>query len=368
MSERLTRREFVERGGVAGAAVVLLGSDAAMVPGSGMLRQAAGPQAPQLGRPPALVIDAAAPMASPGRGFDAFRAYLQRSRRAGVNVVFAPCATRDRYDSATRNVLALRAFCDRLKGEALLIESAADLDALAGSSLIGVIAHFQGLQMVEEQLALLAGFRAQGVVVMQLTSDWKNFNGDGCLERSDLPLTGLGRMVVEEKARAKIVLDLAHAGRKTSLEALERTTGPVIFSHANAAAVHDHPRNLTDDQLRACAAKGGVIGLTAFPALLGSGTRPGVDAFLRHLDHVIQRTGIEHVGLGLDFDDMPKKRFTSDPLPDPPYAYPAGLASVDGVLALRDRLAREGYREDDLQRLFGLNFARVLRRALAASG
>ncbi|MGH7553788.1 MAG: membrane dipeptidase [Longimicrobiales bacterium] len=115
-------------------------------------------------------------------------------------------------------------------------------------------------------------------------------------------------------------------------------------------------------------AKGGVIGLTAFPALLATDRRPGLDTFLRHLDYVVERASIEHVGLGLDFDDLPKKRFPFDPLPDPPYAYPAEFESVDGIQVLRDRLGRQGYREDDLQRLFGVNFERVLRAAWATNG
>ena len=91
--------------------------------------------------------------------------------------------------------------------------------------------------------------------------------------------------------------------------------------------VHDHPRNLTDTQIEACVARGGVIGLSAFPPLVTDRVQPTLDDLLAHFDFLLlDRVGPNHIGLGLDFDDRPRRRYARDPLPDPPYAFPQGLS------------------------------------------
>jgi membrane dipeptidase len=347
MSERMTRRAFVGTATVGGAAAAACGvRAAAVVPPSDV-------------PPPAdLVVDASAPLLAPNQPLDRFRQNLAALRAAGVDIAFVPVATRESLDSTLRNLLVVRSHLASLADRAVLLSSEQDLTRLRPA--VGVVGHFQGLQMVGEQLDLLAQFRHAGILVMQLTGYWKNWNGDGCLESGDVPLTGLGRMVVREMARVHIILDLAQAGRRTSMEALELGDGRVIVSRANAAAVHPHPQNVTDSQIDAVRARGGVIGLSVFPALLSAETRPGMDAVLRHLEHLVRRAGIEHVGLGLDFDTRPRRRFPDDPLPEPPYAYPADLQSPADLHRLRTRLQREGWTEADIGRLFGGNFVRVL--------
>lgn len=355
MTMSITRRAFVgtTAGGVLGTAVCSLSTAAS----------ASGGRAPT---PPDLVLDASAPLAAPARGFDAFRSELHARRAAGFDVVFVPVANREDMEGTLRNLLALSSHLGRLADEAVLVSRPEDLSQLRPRT--GIVAHLQGLQMIGEQVHMIRQLRDGGVTVMQLTGYWKNWNGDGCLERGDNPLTGLGRMVVRAIADAGVVLDLAQAGRRTSLEALELTTsGSVIVSRANAAFVHPHPQNLTDNQIDAVQRQGGVIGLTAFPPLLSAAARPSIEDVLRHLRHLVDRAGIDHVAIGLDFDDRGRRRFSDDPLPDPPYAYPVGLASAADLPGFRNHLAAEGYAAADLQKLFGGNLARVLEHTLAAA-
>jgi membrane dipeptidase len=309
-----------------------------------------------------LVFDAAVPLASPATGFEAFQIELEARRAAGFDLVMVPVAVRDGIEATLRSLLALQSHAGRMPDEAVLVRSSADLERVRPG--IGVVAQIQGLHMLGEQLSLIAELRRAGITVMQLTGPWKNWCADGCFERGDLPLTGLGRMAVRAIADARVVLDLAQAGRRSGLEALELTEGPVIVSRANAAGVYDHPQNLTDAQIDAVRQRGGVICASPFPPLLSAAERPTIDDLVRHIDHIVERTGIEHVGIGLDFDDRPRRRFADDPLPDPPYAWPEGLASAADIDALRQRLAREGWTTAQLQQLLGDNLVRVLDGAL----
>ena len=137
---------------------------------------------------------------------------------------------------------------------------------------------------------------------------------------------------------------------------------PVIFSHSNARAVYDHPMNLSDKHLTACAGVGGVVGVSAFPAFVSPGAAPTVEDVLDHVDHIVAVAGVDHVSLGLDFTDLPRRRFPSDPLSDPPYHFPEGLSSFADLPHLRERLGARGYGDADLDKIFGGNLVRILRR------
>lgn len=358
MTRDITRRAFVG----SAAAVGGLAATGCVSPATTVADPRAAGSHP--GQPHDLVADASAPMSSPGRALAAFRAEVRARRAAGCDIVLSPVAAGETLEGTLRNLVALQSHLSALPGDALLVRSVEDLTRVRPR--IGVIGSLHGLQMIGENIALIRHLRAAGVSVMQLTGYWKNWNGDGCLEPGDNPLTGLGRMVIQEMTRAGVVLDLAQAGRRTSLEALELTTGPVIVSRANAARVQEHPQNLTDAQIDAVRARSGVIGVSAYPPLLSASSRPTVEDLLRHLHYIVERAGIEHVALGLDFDDRPRRRFAEDRLPDPPYAYPVGIDSIADLPAFRERLSASGFSADDIAKVLGGNLLRVLEPALAA--
>ena len=311
-----------------------------------------------------LVIDGSVPLASPDRGAEAVEAHLATVAASGILCAFVPIATIEHFETSLRNLLALHRFSAGPGANWTLVRRVSELGTLrAGRT--GVVPCFQGLQMVEQDLGLIRGFKELGVGVMAITHNWKNWNGDGCLERTDLPLTGLGGLAVREMNAAGVLIDLSRAGQRTSLSAIDESATPVVFTHSNARSVRDHPRNLTDAQIDACAARDGVIGLSAFPALVTDRAQPVLDDFLAHFDYLLDRVGPNHIGLGLDFDDRPRKRYARDPLPDPPYAYPRGLsgpADLDNLLqALEDR----GLNSSERDQVMGGSLARVLRDAWA---
>ncbi len=153
-------------------------------------------------------------------------------------------------------------------------------------------------------------------------------------------LTAFGREVVRECNRLGIIIDLAHANNETILDVLELSSAPVIFSHTGVKALHDGDRYLPDDEIRAIAAKDGVVGI--WPN--GSGV-PRLEDMLRHIDHVVKLVGVEHVGIGSDLRGMSR--------------YSIGFDSEARFHAIAAGLLDMGYTDDDVGRIMGGNFFRL---------
>ena len=158
-------------------------------------------------------------------------------------------------------------------------------------------------------------------------------------------LSDFGRTVVNEMNHLGMLIDLSHAAESTFYEVLERSQRPVACTHSSARALCNHPRNLTDDQLRALAQQGGVAQATFYPGFLREDEQATVEDAVRHILHMIDIAGIDHVGIGSDFDG-------DGGVP--------GLASAADMVHLTRRLQAEGLTDDDLRKLWGANFLRIL--------
>ena len=128
----------------------------------------------------------------------------------------------------------------------------------------------------------------------------RNAAGNGCHEPNDDGLSQFGRAVVKEMNALGMVVDASHTGYRTTMDILEASTAPVIFSHSNPATLQAHPRNIADDQIAACAQSGGVIGVVGFDGFL-PGRKAKVSALIEAIDYLVEVAGIDHVGLGLDW-------------------------------------------------------------------
>jgi membrane dipeptidase len=193
--------------------------------------------------------------------------------------------------------------------------------------------------------------------------------GDGCHEKIDGGLSRFGVRLVEKMNEVGIIVDGSHAGYRTSMEMLEVTSAPAIFSHSSPRALCDHERCITDDQIRACARTGGVVGLTGVGVFMSNvGTDVSPERIVEGIDYVAQLVGPEHAGLGLDYVKDPSKaermlrarrRHYGDPS-----SYPADdlrFASPAAIPEIAERLFERGYDEKAVRGVLGENWLRVYR-------
>jgi membrane dipeptidase len=246
-----------------------------------------------------------------------------------------------------------------------LAGSVADIEAAHAAGDVAVVLHFQGCDPMEADVNLLDAYYALGVRVMQPTYNYRNRLGDGCLERANSGLSKLGRAAIARMNDLGIVADVAHVGRRTSLEVVEASTAPVIVSHGNACGVYESRRNLTDEQIKAVAASGGVIGVCAFPGFV-SAADADLEKLLDHVDYMAALVGAEHIGLGTDFaveteEDYDYYGYEEDTYPRPPWTYPPGIAGFADLRNVADGLARRGYTTGQIAGIASGNFLRVFR-------
>lgn len=196
-------------------------------------------------------------------------------------------------------------------------------------------------------------FRRRGVVYMTLCHNGDNDLCDsarGNQEHSGL--SELGRTVIREMNRVGMMVDLSHAAESSFYQAIEASRTPIVCSHSSARALCDHPRNLTDDQLRALAASGGVAQVCLYDGFLRKEGGATIDDAIRHIVHMVQVAGIDHVGIGTDFDGD---------------GGIIGCADASEVINLTRRLRAEGFTLQDIEKLWGGNFLRVMRIVQTAS-
>ncbi len=237
-----------------------------------------------------------------------------------------------------------------------------------------IVLAFQSGAALDRNIDMIAIYYKLGVRSMNLAYNQAEAAADGCSEPRNGGLTLFGRKVIPEMNRVGMLLDLSHTGHQATMEAMDLSDAPVTFSHSNAKSLYDHPRNLADDQILRCVEKDGVIGLNGHPAFIKAGTAaPSLDDYIAHIETMVDKAGIDHVGIGLDFShppghQMPPSRyakligqgvFTTDTLPPPPWSYPIGDARC--LADLTEALSRRGWREKDLRKLLGENFLRLFR-------
>jgi membrane dipeptidase len=256
------------------------------------------------------------------------------------------------------------------------VRAAADMARAQRERKLGIILSFESAEMLSGQLSSLEVFRDLGVRVMQLSYNRTSPFAAGVMEPNAGGLTALGREAVREMNRLGIAVDVSHANPATTADVLAVSSAPPVMTHAGCAAVHAHPRNKTDEQLRALAAKGGVVGIYDLPYLTASPHQPTVDDYMAHLQHALGVAGEDHVGIGSDvgiapFDTSPagmtefsrelaarRASGLSAPEEDRP-TYVVGLNMPRRMEIIADRLLKRGYSTSVTEKVLGANFAHV---------
>lgn len=264
----------------------------------------------------------------------------------------------------------------------ILIRTAGDIVRAKEQKRLGIIFHFQGTQAIENDLRLVDAYKALGVSMIMLAYNQKNRVGDGCEERTDAGLSNFGIELVQRLNEVGIVVDCSHTGLRTTLDAIEISSAPVVFSHSNPRAVHASKRNITDEQIKAVAATGGIVGMNGFPHCVSTADKPPIDDFLRHIEYVVNLVGVDHVGLGLDYfthqvgvasdadakayydDSVRVGRWRPETYPPPPYHYPETIETPKKIRNLTKALLDRGYSASDVGKIMGGNWLRVFRAVL----
>lgn len=261
-----------------------------------------------------------------------------------------------------------------------LIERARDFTEAKAAGKVGVVMGWQNCRPLDEDLDRIGFFRHIGLRIAQLTYNYRNMIGDGCLEPADGGLSALGRDAVRALNDARVAIDLSHVGERTAREAVALSRQPCFVTHGNAHAVTALERNKTDGLLKAIADGGGVIGASIYGPMCWRGDpkrKPTLDDFLAHLDHLVNLVGVDHVGFGTDlaagadlrrmaFERETPRRWESIESymrtfgADIPARYVEGFGGHDKLPALTAALFARGWKEADVAAYLGGNFRRVL--------
>ncbi len=271
------------------------------------------------------------------------------------------------WEHGIKMLATFRAWVKAHPDDYLLGDSVAALERARAERRLAVLFDIEGGGAVDNLPELVDVYHALGVRWMLIAYNRRNRLGAGC-QVEDEGLTAFGRRVIDAMERAGIVLCCSHTGERTAAEAIDHARNPVIFSHSNAAAVHPHRRNVGDALIRACAAKGGVIGLTGFGPFVAPPDRIDVEALIAHAEHIAALVGPSHIGLGLDYVFDPSEGdelLTRYPewFPglslDEPFPLMLG-ASVVGPLTAG--LLRRGWSEEEVAGVLGGNLLRIARQ------
>ncbi len=248
----------------------------------------------------ALVWDMTLPW-KVGAATDLKLAALARLVDSGYNYISLTMASDWHEREATLGDLAKeRAWLREHEDKFTLVESVDDVLAAKKAGKLAIGFHFQGTNPIGSDLSMVETVYKLGVRHMLISYNLRNRSGDGCLERTDGGLSRFGIQLVEEMNRVGMIVDGTHTGYRTTMDMLEVSTGPVVFSHSNACALWDHPRNIRDDQIKACAATGGMVGVVGCGIFVGD-NEISTEALVDHIDYIAELVGPEHVGLGIDY-------------------------------------------------------------------
>ena len=221
----------------------------------------------------------------------------------------------------------------------------------------------EGMDALNGDVGMVDVYYRLGVRQMLFAYNRNNKAGGGCHD-IDVGITPFGREVVREMNRVGMLVDCSHSGYRTTMEAMEVSTAPVIFSHSNVRRLCDHERNIRDDQIKGCAATGGVIAVTGVGRFLGP-RGPVVEHLVEHIDYMVELVGPQHVGLGMD--SVLKQKPLGAPFQGsreywPERQYPdsgSGYVDPEAWPRITQALLDRGYDETAVRGILGENFLRV---------
>lgn len=302
--------------------------------------------------------------------------YIRKLKSSGVTAINHTVAADERAPEAMKSIVDWWRVYQQFPNDIILGRGLDDIYRAKAEGKVAVFFGFQDTTPMEGQLHMFEIYHTLGVRFVQLTYQRRNLVGDGCGERTDGGLSRFGIEVVRELNRLGIVIDLSHVGVRTTLETIEQSSHPVTVTHSAARKLCETVRNKTDEEIKALAARGGVIGISPKSGFLKStGLRDGttLDDYLDHIDYIADLVGVDFVGIGTDVGD--ERKYTLERMRSFNQRYPEvaiidstlridlmhseGLRSPETLYNITAGLVRRGYSEADIRKVIGGNFMRV---------
>jgi membrane dipeptidase len=239
-------------------------------------------------------------------------------------------------------------------GKYFLCKNYNDIEYVIKNNLIGILLSFEGIEPIYNDLYLLRIFYNLGVRFVGLTWNRRTYAADGIgVENSNGGLTDFGLNVLKESQKLGMIIDVSHLNEKGFWDVIKHTTKPVIASHSNARKIFDSKRNLTDEQIKAIANTNGVVGINANGMFVSEKIEENNETgLLKHISHIANLVGIQHVALGLDLCDG----FRTKP-----------MDSINGYKSLEKLyqvLEKNGFSKDEIEMIFGKNYLNLYKKYL----
>ena len=326
--------------------------------------------------------------------------WFNQARSGGVDAVWVTIGGNAGISETVRAVANVLRFIESHSDVAVQVRTTEEMRQAKKDGKLGILFATQDAACLDGDYAYLSVMDRLGYRVMGLTYSESNMLGDGCGERTReiRGLSYFGVDVVREMNRLGMLIDLAHCGDATTMDAIEESTLPCLFTHANVRAISDTSRNKTDEQIRAMADTGGVMGITGLPRMVNDDLHAAtIDGVLDHIDYVVNLVGIDHVGFGGDYTDSIARVELGEMLPGhgtstttsmqkaPPTVgagwaywrvkrpdmlgtieerdtvpYARGLEDLSKLPDLTRGLVARGYDDESISKVLGGNWMRVL--------
>lgn len=306
---------------------------------------------------------------------------IAEMKASGVSAINATVNAVGNAPGVWEDTLETIAFYDKViaanPGFLMAVRSLADFSLAKAQGKLGIYYGTQDTSLVGTQLDRLAKLNTKGVRQIQLTYNLRNLSGDGALEPANAGLSRLGLATIEAIEAQRMVLDLSHGGARTMAEASAAAKAPPMISHTGCRALHDHPRNTSDQTMRAVADKGGCVGIYFMP-FLAPGSKPTGEQLIDHIVHAANVCGEDHVSIGTDgavlplviddkaraaaradFEARSKAGFAAPGEGPDVFTVVMDYNSVDKFERLASALAKRGWTVRQVEKLLGGNLVRL---------
>lgn len=263
-----------------------------------------------------------------------------------------------------KTIARCRAFLQTHPKKFTLIQGVADIKRAKREGKLAIAFDLEGMNALNGDANMVNVYYELGVRQMLFAYNLNNLAGGGCHD-TDTGLTAFGRAVIKEMNRVGMLVDCSHTAYRTTMEAMEASAAPVIFSHSCAKAVHSHGRNIADEQIKACARTGGVVGVTGVSMFLAENDASS-ETFVDHIAHMADLVGAEHVGFALDYafdaenvDDLVEGNSQYWPESAGYGRHPTSYVPPKQLPEITETMVKRGFKDREILGILGGNFMRV---------